>query len=102
MSKVLSAKRKMVDADYEFLSGDTVGIMIVSLSTNEGKEIAKLFDVATGNDVFELIARKHLQRNAQDVIEAIIKEQNEEGNIIEFAKTLAGLIEEEKQGKPQD
>lgn len=103
MSKVFSAKRQEVHAEYQFIDDTTVPITIVSLSTNEGKKINNLSeDGATGNDIFEMIARLHLQRNEASMIDAIIAEQMNEGNIIEFAQALNGLIESEKQGKSQD
>jgi len=102
MSKVLSAKRKEVVVTYEFMDGVTVEVTVVSLSTKEGKEISafsKLED-CTGNDMFEKIARAHLQRNDQKVVNKIIKEQCDgEGDVIEFAKALANAIEEEKKEK---
>lgn len=100
-SKVLNAKRKEVTVTYEFLDGTTKSVTVQSLSTNESKEISDMTEdkEATMADLFEKIARIHLQQNDADTINRIIEEQYEEGNIRDFANSLSGLIEEVKQGK---
>lgn len=101
MSKVFNAKRQEVEATYEFLDGTTASMIIVSLSTKEGKELAVLSkdESKTGNDFIDLAIGYHLQRTDKSIVKKIMKEQNDEGNIIEFFQGLSALIEEEKKGK---
>lgn len=102
MNKVLSAKRKEVVVTYEFADGSTADLTVISLSTKDGKEISAFSKVEgnTGNDMFEKIARTHLQRNDQKVVNKVMKEQCDgEGEVIEFAKALANAIEEAKKEK---
>lgn len=100
-SKVLNAKRKEVTVTYEFLDGTTKSITVQSLSTNEAKDIAEFSkdETKTGSDLFEKIARIHLNKNDADTINQIIDEQYTDGNMIEFSQSLGELIEEIKKGK---
>jgi len=104
MSKVLSAKRKEVEVTYEFLDGTSTQITIVSLSTKEGKELSTISkdEIKTGNDFMEALVGFHLQRNEKTIVKRILKEQNDEGNIVEFSQSLSAIIEEEKKGKLAD
>lgn len=101
VSKVLNAKRQVVTVTYEYLDGKSTSIVVQSISTNEDKDIGKLQkeDSTTVADLFEKIVRIHLQLNDAEIINHIVKEQYEEGNIIDFANALKGLIEEAKKGK---
>lgn len=100
-NKVFSAQRKTVTATYEFLDGSTTSITVQSLSTNEAKEVAAFSEdeTKTGADLFEKIARIHLQKNDAETINRIIKEQYTDGSILEFSRALGELIEEVKKGK---
>lgn len=101
MSKVFSAKRQNATATYEFTDGTTTSITVQSLSTNEGIDIGTVVEdkEAKLSDLFEKIARIHLAKNDAEIINRIIKEQYDEGNIRDFANGLSALIEETKKGK---
>jgi len=101
-SKVLSAKRREVVITYEFVDGTSTDLIVVSLSTKEGKELAEFSKVEenTGNDMFEKVVRVHLQRNDSKIVNKVMKEQTDgDGNVIEFAKALSDVIEEAKKEK---
>lgn len=101
MSKVFSAKRNEVSATYEFIDGTSTEITIVSISTKEAKELAGLSkdETKTGNDFLEMAISYHLQKNDKSIVKRIMKEQNDDGNIVDFFEGLSKLIEEEKKGK---
>lgn len=104
MSKVFNAKRKEVEATYEFLTGESVQFSIVSLSTSESNKLGELQkkDEVTLGDYLEIQSRFFLQRNDKKLIDRILKEQMNEGNIIEFAKAVRDAIEEAKKEKGND
>ncbi|MCK9372576.1 MAG: hypothetical protein M0P91_05220 [Sulfuricurvum sp.] len=100
-SKVLSAKRQNVPVVYDFLDGTSTSITVQSISTNEAKDINAYAqqDGKTGSDLFEKIVRMHLILNEAEVVNRIIKELYEEGNVMDFVKALEAIISEAKQGK---
>jgi len=101
MSKVFSAKRKTIEVTYEFLNGDTKEIIANSLSSKEQEEITNN-TIENGTDVIEnykSIVKKQLSKNAKKLVSDIIKEQYEEGDIIEFSNALSETIREEKEKK---
>lgn len=104
MSKVFSAKRQNVTVTYEFTDGTTTSITVQSLSTNEGIDIGTVVEdkEAKLSDLYEKIARIHLAKNDAEIVNRIIKEQYDEGNIRDFANGLSELIEETKKGKLKD
>lgn len=101
MSKVFSAKRQNVTVIYEFTDGTTTSITVQSLSTNEGIDIGTVVEdkEAKLSDMFEKIARIHLAKNDAEIVNRIIQELYDEGNIRDFANGLSELIEETKKGK---
>lgn len=103
-SKVLSAKRKTITVTYEFNDGTTTSITVQSLSTNEGKSISAFASTGTviAADVYEKNVRMQLQKNDADVINKIVQELYEEGDIKDFSESLSMLIVEEKKGKLKD
>ena len=104
MSKVFSAKRKETEITYEFMDSTTAQLSVVSLSTKEGKEMSVIIknDSATMADFFEKLVPIHLQKNDPKIIQKVMDEQLNEGNIIEFGKAIAEAIEEEKAEKGND
>jgi len=78
MSKVFNAKRKEVEATYEFLTGESIQFSIVSLSTAESHKLGELQknDGTTLGDFLEAQSRYFLQRNDKKLIDRILKEQN--------------------------
>jgi len=101
-SKVLSAKRKEATITYEQADGTNIELVVVGISTKESKDISEFSKISTntGNDLFEKIARIHLQRNDAKVVNKIMKEQTEgDGNVIDFAGALSSVIEEAKKEK---
>ena len=104
MSKVFNAKRKEVEATYEFLTGESVQFSIVSLSTSESNKLGELQknEGTTLGDFLEAQSRYFLQRNEKKLIERILKEQMNEGDILEFAKAVRDAIDEEKANKGND
>jgi hypothetical protein len=101
MSKVFNAKRKEVTAQYEFLDGATSDMVIVSLSTGESNKLGELQkDEATTLGAFlEAQSRYFLQRNDKKITDRILKEQMNEGDILEFAKAVREAIDEAKKEK---
>jgi len=101
MSKVFNAKRKEVEATYEFIDGETVPFVIVSLSTSESNKLGELQknDGTTLGDYLEAQSRYFLQRNEKKLIDRILEEQMSDGNILEFAKGIRDAIEEERKEK---
>lgn len=104
MSKVFNAKRKEVEATYEFLTGESTQFSIVSLSTSESNKLGELQknDGTTLGDFLEAQSRFFLQRNDKKLIDRILKEQMNEGDILEFAKELRDVIDVEKNKKGND
>ncbi len=104
MSKVFNAKRKEVEGTYEFLTGESVPFSIVSLSTAESNKLGELQknEGTTLGDFLEAQSRYFLQRNDKKLIDRILKEQMNEGDILEFAKELRDVIDVEKNKKGND
>lgn len=104
MSKVFNAKRKEVEGTYEFLTGESVQFSIVSLSTAESNKLGELQknEGTTLGDFLEAQSRYFLQRNDKKLIDRILKEQMNEGDIMEFAKAVRDAIEEAKKEKGND
>ena len=101
MSKVFSAKRKKVNFEYEFLDGNVETLEVRSLSSKEQSEIAKIGrdnseDITDG---FKKVLKLQLASNDKKLIDKVIKEQYEEGDLIEFSNSLSALIREEKEKK---
>jgi aromatic ring-opening dioxygenase LigB subunit len=53
-------------------------------------------------DFFEKLVPLHLQKNDSRIVKKVISEQLNEGNIIDFGKSLSKAIEEAKQEKGND
>jgi hypothetical protein len=101
MSKVFSAKRKSVKFDYEFLDGKGETLEVTSLSSKEQEEVAGIEVDSTSDvlDKFKTILLKQLHKNDKKIVEKIIDEQYEEGDLIEFSNSLSSLIHESKAKK---
>lgn len=103
MSRVFSAKRKTVEFEYEFLDGQKVELTARSLSTKEQVELNKeIKKVDKDGDDIEAAKRAitmFLSKNDKRVINKILKEQYEEGDIREFFVALNELITKEKAKK---
>jgi aromatic ring-opening dioxygenase LigB subunit len=104
MSKVYSAKRDTVEITYEFADGLQNQLIVCSISTKEGKELSEIVknEDATMADFFEKLVPLHLQKNDSSIVEKVMSEQLNEGNIIDFGKSLSKAIEEAKQEKGND
>ena len=101
MSKVFSAKRKKANFTYEFLDGTTVEVTTNSLSSKEQSEVvsSKTNNPSELIEKYQSIIRKQLAGADTQLVEKIILEQFEDGDIIEFSNSLAGLIRESTEKK---
>ena len=102
MSRVFSAKRKTVEFEYEFLDGSKVELVARSLSTKEQEELGKEFKNMGEDGVIEAIKKNItaiLSKNDKRVVNKVIKEQYEEGDLVEFLTALSELITKEKAKK---
>jgi hypothetical protein len=103
MSKVFNAKRKTAEFEYEFLDGNKQTLVARSLSSKEQVEVTNAAKEALDNDAFlnnfRDSIRKQLASNDREIVEKILVEQYESGDLIEFGNALAGLIREEKAKK---
>ena len=95
MSRVFSAKRKIVEFDYEFLDGTKVEQVELN------KELKKI--EAEGDDIeaTKKAITMFLSINDKRVVNKVIKEQYEEGDIRDFFVALNELIAKEKGKKSQ-
>ena len=100
MSKVFSAKRKTVEFEYEFLDGTKATLKARSLSTKEQEELQKEFeDEKNAIEGIKKSIRLALAGNDKDIVEKVINEQYENGDLIEFVGSINELIREEKEKK---
>ena len=101
MSKVFSAKRKTVEFSYEFLDGTTKEVTANSLSSKEQSEIVgkKSENSEELMEKYKNIVSKQLKNEDSKTVEKLIKEQYEEGDIIEFSNSLATLLRESQEKK---
>jgi aromatic ring-opening dioxygenase LigB subunit len=104
MSKVYSAKRDTIEITYEFADGSQNQLIVCSISTKEGKELSAIVknEDATMADFFYKFVPLHLKKNDSRIVKKVISEQLNEGNIIDFGKSLSKAIEEAKQEKGND
>jgi len=100
-SKVFNAKRTEATATYEFADGTTTEMVIVGLSTKESNALSVIQKegTVTIGEFVEKQSRLMLQRNDKKVLEKIISEQNEDGDIIDFANDLFAEIQRVKKEK---
>jgi len=101
MSKVFSAKRQKVEFDYEFLDGETKTLNVQSLSSKEQSQATKLLTEKDADviDSFKKIIKLQLAQNEKSVIDKVVKEQYESGDIVEFSNSIGSLIKEIKEKK---
>ena len=101
MSKVFSAKRKKAEFIYEFLDGETKEITANSLSSKEQAEVVGENSESPEElmENYKNIIKKQLKGEDSKTVTKIIKEQYEEGDVIEFSNSLAALIRESKEKK---
>ncbi len=105
MSRVFSAKRKIAEFDYEFLDGTKVELKARSLSTKEqvelDKEVKKIEAGESDIEATKKAIAMFLSINEKRVVNKVIKEQYEEGDIRDFFVALNELIAKEKGKKSQ-
>lgn len=101
MSKVFSAKRKKVEIDYLLLDGKEVKLTVQSLSSKEQEDVANSIVSREESIIkrFKNIVRKQLILNDKKVVEKVIEEQYEDGDIVDFSNALASILREEKEKK---
>lgn len=100
MSKVFSAKRKTAEFEYEFLDGTKSTLTARSLSTKEQEEVPLLRGSSKNfSDGLKTTVRKQLATNDKELVEKVITEQYESGDLIEFSNALTALIRENKEKK---
>lgn len=101
MSKVFSAKRKSVEFEYEFIDGEKVTLNTRSLSSKEQEEFSSFSSYSDKSVInkFKSTLKTQLAKNDEKVVEKVISEQYEEGDIIEFSNSLALLIRDAKEKK---
>lgn len=101
MSKVLSAKRKTVEFIYEFLDGVTKEMTANSLSSEEQIEVVGKKSESPKELIenYKNIVSKQLCGEDPKTVKRLIKEQYEEGDIIDFSNSLVNFINQAKEKK---
>ena len=98
MSKVFRVNRKEIEIEYEFLDGKSVILTATQLSTKESEAFSeKLND--NGIEAIKLGIKKMFKRSDAFIVEKIIDEQFEEGDLLGFWIEINKLFEEEKAKK---
>ncbi len=99
--KKFNAKRTEIKIGYEFLDGTEATVTVHSLSTKEFDDLNSDSKTvgSSANNVNEKTLRIMLSKNESMVVDKIVKEQYNEGVLVDFVNTLLKALEEEKKGK---
>jgi len=101
MSKVFSAKRKTAEFEYEFLDGIKTSLTVRSLSSKEQMKNGD-FEANDSESIiekFKELIKIQLGNNEEKIVNKVIDEQFEDGDLILFSNEISRLIEEEKEKK---
>ncbi len=104
MSKVFNAKRNSIEVTYQFLDATEVSIRVYELSTKDQVGLIKKESSEIDNSIKNLkeSIRLRLRDTEKTIVEKIVTEQYENGDLAGFAKALSELLIEAKEGKLQD
>ena len=97
MSKVFSAKLRVLEFYYEFLDGKTAKLTYRSPTTNEIDEAIARGDNKTPDDLQKNFAKR--LSGDQQAIDALLMEQRESGNLYELIGELEKELADEKNAK---
>lgn len=96
--KVFSAKERSIEFTYEFLDGKGVEVTAVHLTSKQQENIVRLSREEAFGSIKETL-RLQLARTDKKLVEKIIKEQYESGDLIVFSNEIAQLPKEVKEKK---
>lgn len=103
-SRVFGAKRSEAEIEYEFIDGTVVTLKVRSLSSRQQKESSFGVAVTLGTviDKCENALRQLFVKNEKKIVDQVIKEQYDEGDIIELKNEMDRVIQQAKAKKLQD
>jgi uncharacterized protein YaaW (UPF0174 family) len=100
--KKYNAKRTAISIGYGFLDGTEATVSVHALSTKEFDDLNANIKESTPNQLNEKTLRIMLDKNDQMIVDKIVKEQYDEGVLVDFVSALLKALDEEKKGKLND